>query len=66
MILIAAPSLLIQAENAFVTSHDVTIVPLEAVEVVRWGYKLHHRDDASRLVARKKPARPAQPKPGQE
>jgi hypothetical protein len=47
MIPIAAPSLLTQAENAFVTSHDVTIVPLAAVEVARWGYKLHRRDDAS-------------------
>ena len=46
-ILIAAASLLTQAENAFVTSHDVTIVPLEAVEAVRWGYKLHRRDDVN-------------------
>jgi hypothetical protein len=36
MILIAAPSLLTQAENAFVTSHDVTIVPFgDAVEVAQ-------------------------------
>jgi hypothetical protein len=34
MILLAAASLLTQAENAFVTSHDVTIVPFgDAVEV---------------------------------
>jgi hypothetical protein len=47
MIPIAAASLPTQAENAFVTSHDVTIVPLDAVEVARWGYKLHRRDDAN-------------------
>jgi hypothetical protein len=36
MILIAAVSLLTQAENAFVTSHDVTIVPFgDAVEVAQ-------------------------------
>jgi hypothetical protein len=39
MIPIAAASLLTQAENAFVTNHDVTIVTLDAVEVARRGLR---------------------------
>jgi hypothetical protein len=35
MLLIAAPSLLTQAENAFVTSHDVTIVPFGDAQSAR-------------------------------